>query len=180
MKKSLFLFFCCFFLLFTTALAAPTTLPAASAPDTLQKSFESYIQTELAPIYSTYEGPHYSILFLKGDPQLGTKDTWVKTKTLLHKTYKTTISTLPNSSSPQGTFEINSTTYIYPRSSSAAMAVKQATPTSTKGDTYRYTFLYENGQWKLTIAKSFDSVQRRWFPSDMNFTKTLHCPDEKH
>lgn len=179
MKNFLFLCFCGLLLLSSTVLAAPAPAPSAAVSDTIQKSFKNHIQAELSPIYATYEGARYSLLFLKGDALLGTKDGWIKTKTLLHKTYKLTVTAVPNSSSPQGTFEINSSTYIYPRSSSAETAAKQIKPSSTKGDTYRYTFLYENNHWKLITAKSFDSVQRRWFVSDKDFTKTLRCPDEK-
>ena len=181
MKKFLVFCFCGLLLLSSSVLAAPVPPPhTAAVSDTIQTSFENYIQTELAPIYATYEGSRYSLLFLKGDSLLGTKDGWVKTKTLLHKTYKLNVTILPSSNSPQGIFEINSSTYIYPRSSSAEAAAKQTKPLTTKGDTYRYTFLYENNQWKLITAKSFDSVQRRWFTSDKDFAKTLRCPDEKH
>ncbi len=181
MKKFLVFCFCGLLLLSSSVLASPVPpLHTAAVSDTIQTSFENYIRTELTPVYSTYEGSRYSLLFLKGDSLLGTKNGWIKTKTLLHKTYKLTVTSAPSSNSPQGTFEINSSTYIYPRASSAEAAAKQTKPSSTKGDTYRYTFLYENNQWKLQTAKSFDSVQRRWFTSDNDFTKTLRCPDEKH
>ena len=178
MKK--FLLFCflgTFLLSAAIAQAAPSLATAPPVPATIQQSFETYIQNTLAPIYTTYTNNRYSLLFLKGDPLLNTKDGWIKTQTLLHKTYKTAVTA--HTDSYQGMLEINSTTRIYPLSSSTAMAAKQAKPTSSKGDTYRYTFLYQNNQWKIASAKSFESVQRRWFPSDNNLIKTLRCPDDK-
>ena len=105
MKKFLVFYFCGLLLLSPSVLAAPVPpLHTAAVSDTIQTSFENYIQAELTPIYATYEGSRYSLLFLKGDSLLGTKDGWVKTKTLLHKTYKLNVTILPSSNSPQGIF----------------------------------------------------------------------------
>lgn len=176
----LFLLLYIFFGVFLSASvvqAAPTSTIASSVPPAIQQSFENYIQNTLASVYATYTTNGYSLLFLKGDPLLNTKDGWIKTQTSLHKTYKTIVTA--HNDSYQGVLEINSTTRIYPLASSMDLAAKQAKSTSSKGDTYRYTFLYQANQWKIASAKSFDSVQRRWFPSDTNLSKTLRCPDDK-
>lgn len=172
---------CWALLLPATLTAAAPSIPATQVPAPIAASFRAYIRSELSSIYPTYAGSHYQLLFIKGEPLLNTTDGWVKTSTSLHPTYKTEIAAQKGAPAAyQGVFEINATTRVYPQQTTKESAAKQTALRSTKGDTYKFIFQYENSQWRLRSAKSYDSILRRWFPLETDLRKVLRCPDEKH
>ena len=165
-----------FFMFFSTAItfaADENTQPPAL--------FKQYIDHEMATVYKTYQGTHYRLLFINGDPLIKEPAGWVKLITTIQPAYKADIKKPSSSVSPYtGTLEVTTTSTFYKKRTTKETAAKETGINHTVSNKYKFMLAYQNKKWLVTSAKDFDSSLKQWFDSEKNIIKALSCSDDKH
>ncbi|MBP2643380.1 MAG: hypothetical protein H6Q67_1267 [Firmicutes bacterium] len=157
------------------------TVPVfATDTSDIATSGKAYIDDTMKKVLESYSGVHYNLIYNEPNVNSGTAGFWAKINGYVDPSYQVNI-TKSETGGYVANVEISFDylffqVYLTKEEAEASQEVVQKSV-----DKFLITLAYNNGQWRATEAKKYDSLLNAWFTlNTSDIFSQLNCKYEKH